>query len=88
MAVKLSITFKSGGGSISAILQYGGTTQDEKQSIDKSGDIEFPDAGSGDSITISVVCTGTAELTMDVETTRTYPVVYKTGKTDDVFFIS
>ena len=87
MSVTVSITFKNGVGNITATLQYDTNKPDETQTSENSGDITFAGAGPGDSITTTVTCTGTAELSLDVDANRTYPVIYKAGKTDDVFYI-
>ena len=70
MAVKVSVVFKSGGGKITATLQYSADKPDESLTVEKSDDMEFPNAGSGDSITLTGVCTGSAEVTMDADTGR------------------
>jgi hypothetical protein len=68
MAANINITFKNGQGKVTADLFRNGKTVPPQGSVDQTGVISFPDATSGDFISLNGVCTADAFISIDVPT--------------------
>lgn len=75
---KLSVVFRSGIGQITASLFRKGVMIN-MQSISRTGDINFSDVKRGDAIAVNGVCTGTADITINVTTNPTTPEHFTAG---------
>ena len=74
----VSCVFKSGIGQITASLFRKGVLIN-MQSISNSGTIHFAEVQRGDVISINGVCTGTADIAVDVTTTPSTPQHFDAG---------
>jgi hypothetical protein len=74
----VNCVFRSGIGQITASLFRRGVLIN-MQSISSSGDIHFAEVQSGDVISINGVCTGTADISIDVSTTPSTPQHFNSG---------
>ena len=74
----VGIIFKSGLGQITASLFRLGTLIN-MQSISSSGNIHFSDVQPGDSVSINGVCSGTADITLSVQSNPVTPEHFDAG---------
>lgn len=77
-SANVNCVFKSGIGQITASLFRQGLLIN-MQSISTSGTIHFAEVQRGDVISINGVCTGAADITIDVTTTPTTPQHFNAG---------
>lgn len=89
MTVNIQVTFTSGIGTLGVkVFQNGTGNLIEHGSINSSGVITLFTPTSGDVIAIDGVCTGTADISIDVPTTPLTPVHFPAGTIHDGFVIN
>jgi hypothetical protein len=86
MGATLDVIFKNGTGGLIATL-HSFEKSDIVQSISTTGKISFPSAADGDTISITIACTGTANLTVTPPTRPATSATYPAGKFDDIYLL-
>lgn len=78
LQVSITFTFTGGIGQATSLLFRKGVLIN-MQSISSSGNIQFSEVQSGDSISVNGVCTGSAQILIDTPTVPTSPQQFKAG---------
>lgn len=82
----VNVTFLSGLGQLAAILFRNGVLVSQG-SVNNSGAISLGATQQGDIISINGVCTGTAQINIDVSTTPTTPKNFAAGNIHHLFMV-
>ena len=87
--LSINVTFNGGGGTLSAKLYQKGTgALIEQGAINHSGNIILNNSNSGDVVGINGVCSGSADIVINVGTNPSTPQHFNAGTIHDGFILN